>query len=117
MGIATPPPLRVDISEVSADLHGLTLAEVSKVVRSHTGVFRACYQREREKKPDLTGKLVVRYTIHDDGSIGDVRIVDSESTLHDAALAKCVQQQWQRLRFPSRSETSHLAETIAFSTW
>ncbi len=39
---------------------GTTTDEINRVMRAHTGVFRACYLRELQRTPGLAGKVVLQ---------------------------------------------------------
>ena len=62
--------------------------EVFKVVNRHVDGIEYCFKREARRKPDLRGKVVVRFTIKPDGTVKDVKILSS--TLNSANIERCI---------------------------
>ena len=48
--------------------------KVNSVVRRRAGAIRACYERRLMVKPQLAGKLKVRWIITPNGRTGDVSV-------------------------------------------
>ena len=84
-----------------------------RVIRSRAGVFRACYEHERDDHPDLGGEVVVAFTIDDAGRV----IVASlaKSTVGNDYVDACVVRQLETLEFPAGSRRK-LKYTFGFST-
>jgi len=70
---------------------------ISKVLRRHGNQLRYCYQRILSKKPDLAGKVVVRFTVATDGSVSSASV--SEGI--DSAVDNCVAGRFLRMVFPA----------------
>jgi len=74
---------------------------VSKEVRSRLGAIKACYERALKRNPNLSGKVVVHWTIT---AAGTVSGVDVESdTLGDNEVGSCIKSLVARWRFPAPS--------------
>ena len=72
-------------------------SNIRSVVGRRAGMFRACYERRLQIKPNLRGKLVVRWTIWIDGSVKQAMIVSS--TIHDSGVERCVLSIVRRMHF------------------
>jgi hypothetical protein len=71
---------------------------IQKVVRSHYGVFRACYEAGLKKDPDLYGRVTARFVIERDGL---VRHADPTCTsMPDRDVVRCVIEGYKKLKFP-----------------
>ncbi len=99
-GIA-PKEVAVKVGEASGDFSGLSREEIDKVMRARSGVFKACYQKELNRTPNLGGKMVVGFTIGADGSVKSTRI-DGGSSLRNAEIESCIKSNVARLRFPAK---------------
>jgi hypothetical protein len=61
--------------------------------------IRYCYERELQKNPALSGRIVVTYAIKPDGSVTAVGV--QSETLYNAAVEKCVAGKFERLTYGS----------------
>jgi Ca-activated chloride channel family protein len=97
---------RGSTATVSAESSGavvtgsLDRSAITDVVRRHTSQIRTCYERQLTTDPSLQGKLVVTLRIDADGSVGDARIDEAQTTVGDD-LARCVLQRLRRMQFPA----------------
>ena len=72
--------------------------DVDGVIKAKVGVFHRCYQRELQRNPGLSGRVVLRFVIDRDGS---VKLADiKESTLGNEAVEMCLIAEITRTRFP-----------------
>ena len=62
--------------------------EVKAIVQAHTSAIDYCYQRERKRKPDLKGKVAVRFTILPNGKVQTPKIISS--TLNSENVERCI---------------------------
>lgn len=62
--------------------------KVKAVVQAHTQAIEYCYQRERKRKPDLKGKIAVRFTILPSGKVKDPKILSS--TINSQNVERCL---------------------------
>ena len=76
-------------------------AEVAKEVRTRLGAVKACYERGLKRNPNLSGKVVIHWTITQAGTVSGVDI--EQDTLGDAEVASCIKSLIARWRFPAPS--------------
>jgi len=74
---------------------------VSKEVRTRIGAVKACYERALKKRPDLSGKVKVRWSITAAGMVSDVEI--EEDSVGDSEVTSCMKGLVRRWRFPAPS--------------
>jgi Ca-activated chloride channel family protein len=98
---ASPRPAGDGRASLGGDpviLGGLDRAVIDAVVKRYLNQLRYCYQRELLKKPDLAGKLVVKFAIAADGTVSAAAI--KTSTLGDSAVEQCVAGRFLKMQFP-----------------
>ena len=91
---------------------GVTLAAF---VKARAGVFRACYQKELNRTPDIAGKLVVKFSIPPDGTVSRVLIDAGKTTLASVPVVECIKQNILRLKFPAKGTGSEVVYPFVFS--
>jgi hypothetical protein len=96
-----PKEISIKVGDPTGDFSGLTKDEIEKVVRARSGVFRACYQKELNRTPGLSGKLVVNFVIAADGTVKSSK-VDGGSSLRNADVESCIKSNVGRLKFPAK---------------
>jgi len=74
---------------------------VAKEVRSRLGAIKACYERALKRNPNLSGKVVIHWTITQAGTVSGVDV--EQDTLGDAEVASCIKSLIARWRFPAPS--------------
>jgi TonB family protein len=74
---------------------------VTKEVRARIGAIKACYERSLKKRPDLFGKVKVRWTITAAGTVSAVEI--EEDSVGDSEVSSCIKGRVSRWRFPAPS--------------
>ena len=79
-------------------LGNLSASEIEEVIRRQMEALRYCYQRELQKKPDLSGKVVVKFTISKDGTVSSAAA--KSSTLGSSAVEQCLVGRFLRMKFP-----------------
>jgi hypothetical protein len=88
-------------SEAPAVDGELDPAMVAKEVRTRLGAVKACYERGLKRNPNLSGKVVIHWTITQAGTVSGVDI--EQDTLGDAEVASCIKSLIARWRFPAPS--------------
>ncbi len=76
-------------------------AMVAKEVRTRLGAIKACYERALKRNPNLSGKVVIHWTITQAGTVSGVDV--EQDTLGDAEVASCIKSLIARWRFPAPS--------------
>lgn len=72
---------------------------IRRIVRAHTGRFRACYERASRSNPNLAGRVSVRFVIGRDGAVTSA--ADAGSSLPDPEVIACVLAGFRALSFPA----------------
>jgi hypothetical protein len=88
-------------SEAPAVDGELDPAMVAKEVRTRLGAIKACYERGLKRNPNLSGKIVIHWTITQAGTVSGVDV--EQDTLGDAEVASCIKSLIARWRFPAPS--------------
>lgn len=91
-----PPTLRRGQAIIG---HGPLPKEViQRVIRTHLGEVRRCYQQQLAKQPDLAGTVVVRFTIAASGAVTGARV--ASSSLASPAVGECLVRRSLTWLFP-----------------
>ena len=70
---------------------------ITEVVRRRAGAIRACYEDRLQVKPELAGKVTIRWRIEFDGKVGSANVL--KTTLGDSKVESCVLRAIRRMRF------------------
>jgi hypothetical protein len=76
----------------------LSKAIIRRVVRRHLNQVRYCYQRELQSKPDLYGRIMVRFMIVGNGQVASSNV--QSSTLNNVNVESCITGAVRRWLFP-----------------
>jgi hypothetical protein len=71
---------------------------IAEVVQRNLPQIRYCYQRQLQHDPELAGKVVVKFTIAQDGSVSSA--TTKESTLNHPSVESCINGRFLRMTFP-----------------
>jgi len=80
---------------------GLSREEIQRVISRVTPQVRSCYEKELMRMPELSGKLVMRWSIAPSGAV--TGLVTEVDTLQSPPVDACVQRVLGRLTFPAPS--------------
>lgn len=72
---------------------------VRRHVRRHANQVKYCYARELQARPELGGRIVVRFAIGSQGKVLAAQVV--ETTLENNAVESCVAAAVSRIQFPA----------------
>ncbi len=72
---------------------------ILEVVQGAQGGLRRCYEDQLRRNPQLGGRVVLSWTVADDGAAEDVAV--EQTTLKDADVEACMKTRVRRLRFPA----------------
>jgi hypothetical protein len=92
--------------------HGLTPAQIARVVMSRFGAFRACYEAASAREPSLSGGVTVSFGVTPGGDVSGSRV--QSSTLGNARVEGCILRQFARLRFPTADKPTNAAFPFIF---
>jgi len=67
-------------------------------VRENLGFFRFCFEWELNRRPDLAGRVTMRFVIAEDGSVREATVL--EDGLASETVTRCFQGVTSRMTFP-----------------
>lgn len=83
----------------SASVRGSLSKEViRRYIRRHINQIRYCYEQQLAQRPDLAGRVAVRFVITASGAVTSASVAGS--TLGNAAAEACVARAVERIAFP-----------------
>ena len=83
-----------------ADVHGSLSKEViRRVIGRHINEVRFCYEQELSSRPDLSGRVQVKFIISPSGAVQAANV--ESSTLGAARAEGCIAQAVRRWTFPA----------------
>jgi TonB family protein len=77
---------------------------IHNVVKTNLASIKISYERQLKLNPALTGKVVVRFLIQEDGSVANVEII--ESTMNSPELEKDIVRKIERWKFETLASGS-----------
>ncbi len=84
----------------TADVRGSLSKEViRRVVRRHINEVKFCYERELNTRPDLAGRVAIKFIISATGAVQSANVANS--SLGNANVEQCVAQAVRRWAFPA----------------
>jgi hypothetical protein len=93
----TPPhTLRQGVTTVNGRLPPEV---VQRIVRQNFGRFKLCYENGLRTKPDLAGRVTVRFRIDNSGAVAEAKR-DPTTTMSDSATVDCIVRGYTNLSFP-----------------
>ena len=100
----TPPkvdPHRVPVIHMSSDttMVGISRPVLRRVIRQSYETLRACYAKGRVAKPDLEGRVVVRFTVDRSGNVTQP-VSTSATTLASPDAVACTVDAFKPMQFP-----------------
>lgn len=78
---------------------GLTRDAIKRTIHGKIGSIKRCYERALVKKPDLAGRLAVRFVVDPSGSVSSA-VSAPQSTMPDPDVVSCVLAIFRGLAFP-----------------
>ncbi|HVW26279.1 MAG TPA: AgmX/PglI C-terminal domain-containing protein [Polyangiaceae bacterium] len=99
-------------SDKPAPGQGLTPAQISRVVQSRYGAFRACYEAASAREPNLSGGVTIAWSITPGGDVSSARV--QSSTLGNPRVEGCIQRLFSRLRFPTADKGTNASWPFLF---
>jgi hypothetical protein len=86
---------------------------IQRIVRQNFGRFRLCYEHGMRSRPDLRGRVVVRFIIDPSGAVS--MTADSGSDLPDQGVVQCVTRAFGNLSFPATDAPVTVVYPIVFA--
>jgi hypothetical protein len=97
-GIAQPKPSKKEPKEKK--LPPLSNADVLSVMKQHLAEFKACNRKQKQIDSSVRGKMVINFTIANNGRVAAARISSRTAQFKGTYVAKCIQGIIKRLKFP-----------------
>lgn len=91
---------------------GLDKELIRRTIRRHLNEVRYCYQRELQVDPNLSGRVVVHFTISATGRVVLSRV--KSSTVARASVGHCISRAVRRWSFPKPAQPSITIVTYPF---
>ena len=82
---------------VAGTVHGSSLA-IRRIVRAHINEIRSCYNEGLTRDPNLSGRVVLKFTIKPDGKVRSAVVSSNDSG--DSAVGKCMAKVAKNWKFP-----------------
>ena len=86
---------------------------IRRIVRRHLNEIKFCYEKGLRKRPDLSGRVAVRFLIEPTGGVKTA--VVTSSTTGDLAVDQCIAQTVSRMTFPMPKESGIVLVTYPFT--
>jgi hypothetical protein len=109
-----PREVKIQVGTQSGDLGDRPAEQVHRVIAARLGIFRACYQKELNRTPDIAGKLVLQFTIDPSGTVTRV-LVAPGTTLASEPVAACMTSNVMRFKFPQAEKAAEVTFPFVFT--
>jgi outer membrane biosynthesis protein TonB len=86
--------------EKKKELPPLSNADVLGVMKRHLAEFKACNRKQKEVDATVNGKMVINFTIANNGRVTQVAISSKTAAFAKTYVAGCIQSIIKRLKFP-----------------
>lgn len=86
---------------------GLSPEQIRRVVMSHIGAVRACYETEAQRNPGLKGGVTVQWQIDPGGNVTSASV--GGTTLSNPRVEGCIVRQVQKWKFPTSDSPTTVA--------
>lgn len=104
----------VGISDSDSTVMGSLDKElIRRVIRANIGQIRYCYESELQSKPNLAGKVAVRFIINPSGDVSQAQVAEG-STLNEPRLSECIRIRVRSWKFPSPKGGGNVVVTYPF---
>lgn len=106
-------PTEVEVALGNPNIEGhLDRETIQRVIRQHRREIRDCYQRELQRNPDLSGRVVVAFMIDPAGNVARSSV--AESDIGDDNVEECLVNRIRRWRFPAPSTPGNVRVNYPF---
>ena len=92
---ASVPTIRTGSAAVRGSL---SKEVIRRYIRRHINQIRYCYEQQLARRPDLAGRVAVRFVISPSGAVTSA--TPAQNTLGDPQVGSCVARAVQRIAFP-----------------
>lgn len=104
-GTGSAPPAQIGAdgtTTLAADpivLGELKKAEIDPVMKEHLPSIRGCYQAQLARRPELAGKVVMKFVVAKDGTVSSATV--KSTTLNSPETEGCMIAEFGKMRFPA----------------
>lgn len=85
--------------QAASEVRGsLDKEEIRRVVRAHLGEVKRCYEQGLQRRPDLEGRVVLKFTVGKTGTVVAAKI--EETTLNERQVEQCITDAAKKWTFP-----------------
>lgn len=77
----------------------LTKAEIKDTIKTNWNKVKICVGLGKQRNPNLTGKVVVRFIIQETGQVSDATVV--LSTINERRTENCLRNRFLSMKFPN----------------
>jgi hypothetical protein len=93
--------VKVDVGTPDGDFGDLTPEQIQKVVLAHRGAIQYCFEKELQRVPGLSGKIVLTWRIDGSGKVTSSKV--KSTTMGNANVEDCLARQVRGWKFPAPS--------------
>jgi TonB family protein len=113
LGRIHPEDATAHTTALAADPTGR--AAVARIIKGKMDPIRSCYQQARQRDPTLSGQVMMRFEIQENGNIGTVSIQASD--LNNPLVERCIRGQFLQMKFPPppNNKTIQMSYPIVFT--
>ncbi len=86
---------------------------IRRIVHRHINEVKFCYEKGLMKRPDLSGRIAIKFVIAESGAVKSA--VVSSSTIHDFEVESCISHTVERMTFPMPKDSGIAIVTYPFS--
>ncbi|MBL4634173.1 MAG: AgmX/PglI C-terminal domain-containing protein [Kofleriaceae bacterium] len=104
--------IKMKTGKASGNLGGLTAEQIKKVVKTRARAISSCYQRELQRSPSLSGKVVIGWKIDSSGKVSRAKV--RSTTLKNGRAEDCMVRQVNSMKFPSPKGGGSASVTFPF---
>ncbi len=90
---------------------GLTKEQVNRVVRAHLAALKYCYEKELQRRPQLSGKIELFWVIKPNGTVDRAKV--AASTMGSRDVEGCMERQVRNWHFP-KSNAPTIVQSFPF---
>ena len=83
---------------------------IRRVVRSHTGQIRSCYEKQHRATPEIAGTIRVQFTIGPEGTVAEA----TATGIH-RNVESCLATTFRQFTFPAPANGTHVQVTYPFA--
>ncbi len=87
---------------------------IARYVKRNLRAIQACYERALKRNVDLKGRVVIRFTIGEDGRVDGMPEIEEDS-LSDPSVARCIRSTIRMWRFPLKDNECPVAYPFVFA--